>query len=73
MFGGCPRSGLLWALEVLAWKPERLLRTALILTGLSEKPINDNRANKPENSLRGDIPIVDASDSSQSGTEKPGF
>ena len=22
--GGCPRSGLLWALELLAWKPERL-------------------------------------------------
>jgi hypothetical protein len=50
-FGGCPRSGLLWALEGLAWKPERLLPVARILARLSEQKINDNWANKPERSL----------------------
>ena len=51
-FGGCPRSGLLWALEGLAWKPERLLPVACILARLSEQKINDNWANKPERSLK---------------------
>ena len=49
--GGCPRSGLLWALELLAWKPERLLRVARLLARLSEQKIDDNWANKPESSL----------------------
>src|ERR1700674_161961 len=48
---GCPRSGLLWALESLAWKPERLLAVSTILCKLSAYPINDNWSNKPENSL----------------------
>jgi addiction module HigA family antidote len=51
MFGSCPRSGLLWALEGLAWKPERLLPIANIMARLSEQKINDNWANKPERSL----------------------
>lgn len=51
VFGGCPRSGLLWALELLAWKPERLVRAASILAKLSELRIDDNWGNKPENSL----------------------
>jgi addiction module HigA family antidote len=50
-FGGCPRSGLLWALETLAWKPERLLHVACILAKLSEHKINDNWGNTPERSL----------------------
>ena len=50
--GGCPRSGLLWALEILAWKPERLLRVASLLARLSETEIDDNWVNKPENSLK---------------------
>jgi addiction module HigA family antidote len=50
-FGGCPRSGLLWALECLAWKPQRLLPVAYILARLSEQRINDNWTNKPEHSL----------------------
>ena len=29
--GDCPRSGMLWALELLAWKPERLVRVTSIL------------------------------------------
>ncbi len=52
LFGeGCPRSGLLWALEGLAWRPERLLSVATILCKLSAYPINDNWSNKPESSL----------------------
>lgn len=51
-FSGCPRTGLLWALENLAWKPERLLRVSKILAKLSERKIADNWTNKPDNSLR---------------------
>ena len=45
---GCPRTGLLWALEGLAWNPARVPRVALILARLSEIQIDDNWANKPE-------------------------
>ncbi len=52
MLGGdCPRTGLLWALESLAWKPDQLVRVSLILARLSEGKIEDNWVNKPENSL----------------------
>jgi addiction module HigA family antidote len=50
--GGCQRTGLLWALEVLAWRPERLTRVAQLLARLSEPKIDDNWGNKPENSLK---------------------
>jgi hypothetical protein len=50
--GGCPRSGLLWALELLAWKPERLPRVAALLARMSAVNIDDNWTNKPTNSLR---------------------
>jgi addiction module HigA family antidote len=50
--GGCARSGLLWALEGLAWRPERLLPVATILAKLSTYKIDDNWVNKPENSLQ---------------------
>ena len=33
MFGGCPRSGLLWALEILAWNPQRLERVVRLYLG----------------------------------------
>jgi len=49
---GCPRSGLLWALELLAWKPDNLRRVVDILARLSLKEINDNWGNKPEASLQ---------------------
>lgn len=49
--GGCPRSGLLWALESLAWKTEQLPRVSLILARLAERKIDDNWANKPQESL----------------------
>jgi hypothetical protein len=47
IFGGCPRTGLLWALECLAWKPQNLSRVSAILAQLSRTTINDNWANKP--------------------------
>jgi addiction module HigA family antidote len=50
--GGCPRTGLLWALELLAWQPERLPHVARLLARLSEPEIDDNWQNKPENSLK---------------------
>ena len=61
--GGCPRSGLLWALELLAWKPERLARVAGVLARLSEPKIDDNWSNKPERS-RNDLPVMDAANGS---------
>lgn len=51
-FGGCPRTGLLWALETLAWNPERLPTVVRILARLSDRPIEDNWHNKPLNSLK---------------------
>jgi addiction module HigA family antidote len=49
IFGGCPRSGLLWALECLAWK--NLARVSAILARLARTKIDDNWANKPISSL----------------------
>jgi addiction module HigA family antidote len=45
------RSGLLWALESLAWNPKWLPRAVLQLAKLGELKLNDNWVNKPENSL----------------------
>ncbi len=45
------RTGLLWALECLAWKPQHLPRVSLILAKLSQRKIDDNWMNKPGNSL----------------------
>ena len=47
----CPRTGLLWALEGLAWNPATFPRVVRILGQLSEVEINDNWANKPIASL----------------------
>lgn len=52
VFGDCPRTGMLWALELLAWKPERLVRVTTILAKLCAWPIDDNWTNKPMNSLK---------------------
>lgn len=52
LFASPSRTGLLWALECLAWKPERLLRVVMVLARLSEPTIDDNWANKPEASLQ---------------------
>ena len=48
-FGRCLRTGLLWALECLAWN--HLDRVSLILARLSTIAIDDNWANKPIGSL----------------------
>ena len=50
--GDCPRSGMLWALELLAWKPERLVRVTSILARLCAWKIDDNWANKPMGTLK---------------------
>lgn len=49
IFAGCPRSGLLWALEALAWR--HLGRVTAILAQLSRTVIDDNWMNKPIASL----------------------
>ncbi|MEO8411025.1 MAG: hypothetical protein ABI478_10675, partial [Propionivibrio sp.] len=51
MFGSPSRTGLLWALEGLAWSPETLPRTVMILARLAQIEINDNWVNKPAHSL----------------------
>ena len=47
-----PRTGLLWALEGLAWNPRTLVRVSRILARLSRPRIDDNWANKPDASLK---------------------
>lgn len=46
------RTGLLWALECLAWKAGNLPRVSLILARLCRLKIDDNWTNKPEASLQ---------------------
>lgn len=53
-FGGrCWHAGLLWALETLAWAPNRLARVALALARLSHTPVKGNWSNSPMSSLSG--------------------
>lgn len=52
IFGGCPRSGILWALECLAWNPQNLSRVSALLAQLSRTTIDDNWMNKPITSLQ---------------------
>lgn len=47
----CDRTGLLWALEMLAWNEAYLERVVIILAKLSSRKIDDNWVNKPINSL----------------------
>ena len=51
LFGRCWHTGLLWALEVLAWSPRFLPRVALILAKLAHIEIKGNWANTPRASL----------------------
>lgn len=46
------RTGLLWALECLAWKSRNLSRVSIILSKLSRHKIEDNWMNKPDASLQ---------------------
>ena len=45
------RTGILWALERIAWNPQTLMRVVLILADLSRTNIDGNWINKPINSL----------------------
>lgn len=46
------RVDLLWALELLAWRPEWLARVVALLGALTELEPDDNLANKPSASLQ---------------------
>ena len=52
IFASPSRTGLLWALECLAWNPRNLSRVAKILARLSRLNIDDNWVNKPGASLQ---------------------
>lgn len=52
VFCSCPRAGLLWALEGLAWNPTTFPRVVEILGELSQVEINDNWINRPIESLK---------------------
>ena len=47
-----PHTGLLWALETLAWKPEWLTRVILVLARLAEEDPGGSLANRPLACLR---------------------
>lgn len=49
--GACVYADLLWALETLAWAPNRLLRVSRILAELKNAPNKGNWGNSPESSL----------------------
>ena len=51
LFDRPTRTGLLWALESLAWNPSNLARLTCILAQLSQTKIDDNRGNQPIASL----------------------
>ena len=50
LFEDCPRTGLLWALECLAWRHPS--EVSLILARMASIPIDDNWTHKPLNSLQ---------------------
>lgn len=52
MFSRCERTGMLWALELLAWTPSLLARVVTILGKLSMYNLDDNWTNKPINSIK---------------------
>jgi hypothetical protein len=49
--GGCWHADLLWALELLAWSPRRLVKVATLLAAMVDVPIAGNWANTPLASL----------------------
>ena len=52
LFGGSVHTGLLWALERLAWTPEYFTRTAAILAQLAAIDPGGTISNRPARSLR---------------------
>jgi hypothetical protein len=53
LFATSPHTGLLWALETLAWSPQHLSRAVLVLGGLARRDPGGRLANRPSASLRG--------------------
>ena len=51
IFGGNYLTGLLWALETLAWDKELLIRVCVILGKLASRDPGGNSTNRPGNSL----------------------
>ena len=51
LFGGSPHTGLLWALERLAWSEDYFSRVAVILAQLAEIDPGGRTANRPSASL----------------------
>lgn len=52
IFSSSPHTGLLWALEVLAWSPQHLSRAALALANLARIDPGGQLQNRPLHSLR---------------------
>lgn len=52
IFGRNHRTGLLWALESIAWSSDYFMSVVKILAKLAKAEINDNWVNKPIESLR---------------------
>jgi hypothetical protein len=52
IFGGNYLTGLLWALEVLAWDEQYLVRVCVVLGELASHDTGGQSANRPSNSLR---------------------
>ena len=52
LFDCCPHTGLLWALEGLAWSPDYLPRVTSVLTELARLDPGGRMANRPRESLR---------------------
>ena len=53
IFSSSPHTGLLWALELIAWDPQYLLRASLVLLKLAVIDPGGSLANRPARSLRG--------------------
>lgn len=51
--GRCWHAGLMWALERIAWAPERLNRVAMLLARLARVEIKGNWGNSPRSTLAG--------------------
>lgn len=51
LFSSSPHTGLLWALETLAWDPRHLGHTALLLAKLARLDPGGHLTNRPQNSL----------------------
>jgi hypothetical protein len=52
MLGRAPHTGLLWALETLAWSPDHLCRATLLLAKLARLDPGGKLSNRPDKSLR---------------------